>query len=257
MTWDIGVAGAVITSNSLPQESSAQETFQSQVRKNNPDVLALQGLDGYTDERLMAKAAQWGHPYSVILKGPGSAIGLTSRRPIINCEKLTKGMGHGLLHCRTFGIDFFTVRLSADDLQMRRREAGLILFRIQNLTRSGGEAILLGDLNAVSPFDAALYQANASAVEPDYSVLATFMSAPMIDPCARHTGNPADRISLLVEGNGDPSQKTIGGRTFRRRIDYILATPKLADECVGCEIAAGGENRSPSGHSLIMVDFDH
>lgn len=54
----------------------------------NPDVVALQELCGYTDDKLQQDALQWGHQYSILLKTTGYPVGLASNRPIELVEKL-------------------------------------------------------------------------------------------------------------------------------------------------------------------------
>src|SRR6056297_2635134 len=47
-----------------------------------PDVVALQELNGYTAEKLATDANSWGHSHSVLLKEEGFPTGITSRYPI-------------------------------------------------------------------------------------------------------------------------------------------------------------------------------
>ena len=59
--------------------------------------------------RLRKEASSWGHSYAATLKEDGYIVGLTSKYPIEVVERLLADMHHGLLHCRTAGIDCFVV----------------------------------------------------------------------------------------------------------------------------------------------------
>ncbi|MCX6924569.1 MAG: hypothetical protein NT154_15345, partial [Verrucomicrobia bacterium] len=131
MSWQVDPAPDAMT--------SGQAALAQRVKEQAPDVLALQGLQNYTAERLSAEAAEWGHGYTIFFAkegGRASGIGLTSRRPIVLQEKLSQGMSHGLLHGRTYGLDFLTLQLSGDNDEARRAESKQIVFRIHQLAQT-------------------------------------------------------------------------------------------------------------------------
>ena len=111
-------------------------------RKNNvidwfndqkPDVVALQELCGYNEETLLDDAKKWGHNYVVILKDNCHSVGLTSVNPIIVKEKVLEGLLHGMLHCETFGIDFFVIHLSPKDRDFKVKESEIIISKIASI----------------------------------------------------------------------------------------------------------------------------
>ena len=53
-----------------------------------PDVVALEELNEYTEDRLRLEAARWGHPHVALLKLTGYATGFTSRRPITGLDRI-------------------------------------------------------------------------------------------------------------------------------------------------------------------------
>ena len=97
------------------------------MKAQNPDVVALQELCGYTESRLLEDAKKWGHKYAVILKEDCYPVGLTSSKPIQLREKSRNGLWHGMLHCKTWGVEFFVVHLSPADLAFRIRESEIII----------------------------------------------------------------------------------------------------------------------------------
>ena len=170
------------------------------VNTHKPDVLALEEMNGFTEERLSQFAKKWGHNYSALLKTTGYPVVITSNQPIVVKEKLVEGMWHGMLHCETYGIDFFVVHLSPADWQFRRREADSIAIRIKEVALANDQYIVLGDFNAHSPFDAELLRKfphqkerylkgdqasekykNLHNGEYDFSVLSTFLSISLTD----------------------------------------------------------------------------
>ena len=259
MTWQVDPG--------LAEKGSDQGALTLRVKKHAPDVLALQGLQNYTAERLSAEAAEWGHSYTVFFaKGRARALplGLTSRRPIAIQEKLGRDMSHGLLHGRTYGIEFLTLQLSGEDGEERRAESKRIVFRIQQLMQSGREAIVLGDFNAFSPFDATLYACGRrEARQPgiaapdkgsDYSVMSLYLGCRLVDLGAQAPGAAADRLTWFAPKGWRTPLQTVPSYS-RGRIDYILATPSVAARAGRCRVLSGERDRSGSGHQPIVVDL--
>ncbi len=91
-----------------------------------PDVVALQELNTYTEERLRADAASWGHPHSVLLKEDGFPTGITSRYPIHDVKLIRQGFHHGLLRCRIQGVWLYVIHFHPSNFQFRIDEAGML-----------------------------------------------------------------------------------------------------------------------------------
>ena len=173
------------------KDTQRKENWISWIQDQNPDVLALQELCGYDEEQLKVDAAKWGHNYVLLLKTEGYPTGLTSRKPITLKERLTDELWHGMLHCTTYGIDFFVVHLSPADCDFRFKEANIIVKKVKG--SNSENYIVLGDFNAHSPFDEDLMKNNQALLkkyvknnsdkysnlrlgEFDYSVVSTFLS---------------------------------------------------------------------------------
>ena len=136
------------------------------LKAQGPDVVALQELNGYSEEQLLADARQWGHEYAVLLKRNGYPTGLTSRTPISAVERVLEGYHHGTIHARTADLDFIVAHLSPLDYRVRRAEAQQIADWVGRLTKAGREVIVLGDLNSTSPLDQERYEASGNARAP-------------------------------------------------------------------------------------------
>ena len=129
------------------------------IAEQQPDVVALQELNDYTEETLQDMAKMWHHPYSQLCEvKSGFHLGLTSREPLENVHPVTKeGIWHGLIHAQTFGIDFFVLHLALKPEEIRLPETSIILDTIKQLNSAEQPTILLGDFNSVTRTDADYY----------------------------------------------------------------------------------------------------
>ena len=240
------------------------------IKSQKPDVLALQELCNYTEEKLKEDALKWGHKYVQLLKTDAYPTALTSNSPIKLKERSVDPFWHGLLHCESYGIDFYIVHLSPADCNIRLDEARLITDRIKKNKHKS--YIILGDFNSLSPIDAYWMEKNTDLKnrilqnknekysnlrmgEYDYSVISEFLACPAVDLCL-------GRIELH-EAYTFPTPALIGkfmqtSRTiiaYRERIDYILTSPALALKCEKVEVFNQEETYMLSDHYPIMAEF--
>ncbi|MEN8228666.1 MAG: endonuclease/exonuclease/phosphatase family protein [Bacteroidota bacterium] len=241
------------------------------INSKGPDVLALQELCGYNEEKLKADAAKWGHPYVKILKSEGYPVGLTSKTPITIKERVIDKLWHGLLHCETYGIDFFVVHLSPADCDFRFKEANMIAEKIKNC--KSDKYIILGDFNAHSPFDEELLKQNSSLLkkysnkkpesnysnlrlgEFDYSVVSTFIALPAIDVSLNFI-DITDRYTFPTPALIGIYQTADEVLQNKERIDYILTSPMIAKSCTNVTIYNNGETETLSDHYPVMAEFN-
>ena len=244
----------------------------SWVKSKKPDVVALQELCGYTEEKLASDAKQWGHNYSLILKTDGYPVGITSSKPLEMKEKARDGLWHGMLHVTTWDVDFFVVHLSPADRDFRFKEAGIILNKIETI--SNKNYIVLGDFNAHSPFDGELDLTFPKLLEKeqkedlksdkhlnlldgqnDYSVMSKFLSYPLIDVTQRFV-KPEERFTF-------PGKALIGIwytaeelEQNKRRIDFIMTSRSLAKKCINAKVFNGEDTAMISDHYPVMAEFE-
>lgn len=246
---------------------SRHHKFVNWVKAQNADVIALQELYE-SEEKLSIDSRNWGHKYYAKF-GP---IGITSREPIEVVEKYKNGLWHGMLHCKTYGIDFFVLHLSPADWKYRLKEAEIIKGIVGDTKQTTDQIIVLGDFNAHSPFDAELYNQNPELIEKykkgspnnsspnlsgdflDYSVMSSFYAFPLIDI--------TERFIPWYKRNTFPSPILIGvwrtagniGRT-PERIDYILTTHEMGLKCKSVKIHNSEETDYISDHYPIEAVF--
>jgi len=237
------------------------------IAAEEPDIVALQELNGFTQATLAELAARWGHGNAVILKEQGFPVGLTSRDPIEVVEKRLEGMHHGYLHCRTAGYEVFVVHLHPGDFRFRQREAEVLSPQIEALVDSGAQVIVLGDFNSVSASDRAWLETKTDLLERrlegsnldegrfDYSVMERFLGSGLVDSCDEMLiNNDEVRTSFpsrILDHVRTPEEQA----QFRERIDFILLAEGLLPKLVKVRVAHDEVLNTISDHYPVVVEL--
>lgn len=254
------------------KDNARREKCVDWIKSKKPDVVALQELCGYDEQMLKEDAQNWGHQYVQLLKTEGYPTALTSNRPIQLKERKLDDFWHGVLHCETYGIDFYVVHLSPADAKFRLTEAQRITKSIQE--SQSDNYVILGDFNATSPFDAYVLEQNHTLREKykpktaddkysnlvngnfDYAVIGQFLACPAVDVAL----NKFDLVNkgytfptTALTGKYNNTEKSIIEN--RVRIDYILASPKLGTTCMDFKIFNQQETQGLSDHYPLMAEF--
>lgn len=135
--------------------TAGKERFVAWMRDLDPDIAALEEMNGFTQARLEKLAAAYGHPYAVLLKDTGYPVALTSKYPIV-AERVLDNMHHGFLIACTGGYNIVVAHLSPFSWRKRLQEVATVRAWIA----ASGERkrwIVLGDLNSYSPLDSEGY----------------------------------------------------------------------------------------------------
>lgn len=256
------------------KDTTRQMKTANWIKAQKPNVVALQELCGYTDQRLKKEASQWGHQFSVLLKTTGYSVGISADRPIKLIERKTEGFWHGMLHVEIEGVDFFVVHLSPDDVSIRKKEASVILSKVDSALTKSKECIVLGDFNASSPYDDDIMKTRPLLLKSnivsdakstqykhlannyfDYSVISKFLAFPMIDVCQKYV-LPNSRFSYSTPILIGRYRKNIEDVINKReRLDYLMVSPKLALKCTSASIGNGDETGYLSDHYPLIADF--
>lgn len=253
------------------KDKDRKKQFVEWVKEQSPDVLALQELCGFNEDKLKQLAAMYGHNYVAIVKNEGYPVGITSKSPIQIVGREIDGYGHGLLHCKILDMDFLVTHLNPSDWKKRKKEADNI---IQYISRKKlDKCLLMGDLNSHSPFDASVHeshylllknmmesdlqqqddQRNLNDTNPEYSVISTFLAASLHDVCRifvpetkRHTF--PTRI-LVTTPKGEILQQ------YQERLDYIFVSNSLRSQCVDARIYNDPDTDYLSDHYPIGISM--
>ena len=218
------------------------------IKKQSPDVLALQELNGNTAKTLKNMALKWGHNHSVILKENGFPVGLTSNQPIEVIEKRVKGFHHGYLHCKTQGIHFFVVHFWPS----KPHEADIILKKAEALLRAGNSVIVLGDFNNRSLKDIAF---DEKAKQPNAcQITKKFEAADFVDTTHKHDKNAQFSFGspILIPRWAKTMDDVIAKR---QRIDFIFADKQLAEFSVSGTIMHSPQLDMISDHYPVVTHF--
>jgi len=249
-----------------------KQKFIEWIRRQEADVVALQELMGFSADKLHELGNQVGLPNTVLLKSSGYAVGLASKHPIELIERKIKGMHHGFLHCQVQDIHFFVVHFSPSSYKMRRKEADTILHRINRDVPSDGEILVLGDFNAVSPYDSSYLnrhpavrnrylrgdrnkmpeEGNLANRAFDFQVLNKFLKKGFKDLVYQDDSRNYHRISFPTPALAPGAEWEERGH----RIDYILAMPDLGKLCKKALIPHTELTRQISDHFPVVAEFE-
>jgi exonuclease III len=257
--------------NGFEHDASRRANFINWIKGQQPDILAMTELVGFTEKDLGQLASEYGHKYYAIVKEEGYPVGITSNEPITVVKKQVEGFWHGMLHVKTHGLDMIVTHLSPHDWKFRLKEAQMLTSYIQD--NQLDNCMVMGDFNAYSPFDADWVETHAQLIENmqkwdaeqetyrnmrdgrfDYSVLSKFLSIGLTDICRLYV--PADKRTTFPAAflygwqHGDTRLHGIG-----ERLDYILVSPSLVSRCLDARIHNGIDTEGISDHYPVSVDL--
>lgn len=225
-----------------------------------PDIVALQEMNGFTQDSLAALAKRWGHEHAVILKEDGFPVALTANSPIEVIEKRLEDMWHGYLHCKVRGVHVFVVHLSPSKHEVRLREAGILTTKIKPLLANDERVLLMGDFNTNSPLDmqwleprpyvAAWRQQEPENADPGYLTMRAFLEAGLFDLVREK--RPTTEVSRGTFATTIKEQARPGRQW---RIDFILADPGLALRCIDARTTDDPLVHQISDHFPVQASF--
>jgi len=230
-----------------------------------PDIVSLQELNSYTEEKLAQDARAWGHPHSALLKTKGFPTGITSRFPIEEVSRTFEGYHHGLLSCKTGGIRVYVIHLHPGHWQIRHGEVDLLTRELAK--RDPSEKILLaGDFNTFSSRDREQYEKSDDMIpffrrldkrwksnrnlrddKLDYTHLEKIEKAGFIDLAA------SKRTRFL--GTFPTKNRPGEDNGPSRRLDYFFANRSLASSCKSAVCLVNEDTAHLSDHYPVLSVF--
>lgn len=243
------------------------EQWRAWMPKQNPDVVCLQELNGYTAEKLAADAAAWSHPHSVLLKEDGFPTGITSRFPIHNVARLREGFHHGLLRCQIEGIWIYVIHFHPSNHARRVEEAALLAADIAALPGTNPRIILAGDFNGFSAADKPHYDTDPE-LEPFFSRLdaknpqARNLNQGRLDYRGIEAIGELGFLDVIARRRtaSDPFVGTFPTPLVAdedhgtdRRIDYIFVSPNLVDSVESAAILRDSTTETLSDHIPVTA----
>jgi endonuclease/exonuclease/phosphatase family metal-dependent hydrolase len=219
-----------------------RERWRAWMAEENPDVVSLQELKGFTLDQLRTEAMAWGHSHVVLLKEDGFPTGLTSSTPITEVRRIRDGMHHGLLRGRIRGVYFYVIHFHPSHYGRRIEEARHLKADIDTLPEPNPRIVLVGDFNGFSPADQFHYDRdprlvpffemldkqypearNLNGRRLDYGGIEEILKHGFVDLAAQTRPSSAPFVGTFpTELRRDEDLGT------DRRLDYIFVSPNLA-----------------------------
>lgn len=239
--------------------TKGKKLFVEWVKDKNPDVLALQECNGFTQKTLEELAASYGHNYAVIVKESGYPVGVTSRFPILDIKKVNENMTHGFITANINGYNFCILHLNPHKHLKRRAEIAQIL---QTLALLHGEKnwLMMGDFNSLSPADSQrVAQSNVVQRQKDAA-----LKNPNIDNLADgkvdYQVQQSIRNAHFVDAGlaYDETVKKETGKTgiaSNTRIDYIYLSKDLAKKLLYCKFIYDDFTAKYSDHKPLIMEI--
>lgn len=164
---DIKVISFNILEGMKTDRPNDYDNFVAWVQEHDPDILALQEVNGFRQKDLEELAARWGHKYVITnLKATDNyPVAITSKYPIESRRRLTMHMSHGAIFARLLGTDLNIVvthywpqsywHQQGDGLgnDYRLQETNVLMDSTIRKFPNEPDWILLGDFNSRSRLD--------------------------------------------------------------------------------------------------------
>ena len=247
------------------QDSIIQDQYVTWVKKINPDIIAYQEMDYFTQKKIEAFAARYQHNYAVISKEHGCPTALSSQYPIVNVQKVVDNMWHAYIYANINGIHVFVIHFSPAQLVKKRAEVKEVLAHAALIPKNE-KIVILGDFNSLSEDDAESYgdeylelRKRSEAQNPnirnldngklDFSVIRAMKDAGFVD--AYRMFHQDFKASM-------PTKKYIreGVINTPRRIDFVWLNPELAKYAVSADYLHDDDTNTMSDHYPLLVEFE-
>lgn len=259
-------------------DSSKMSEYVGWVKKINPDVIAYQELNNFTQDKLSALAKRYGHNYAVISdKDVTHPLGLTSKYPIVMVKKVIDDMWHSYLYGVVNNVHIFVTHLSPFEKDFRLHDIEIILAHARLLPESD-QIIIAGDFNSLAAIDSmhygkevlkhlrllegrkepksglpivkykTIFRKNLNDGQIDYSVTNRMLEEGFTD--AYYSRNHEFKQSA-------PSKKYESPNSYPHRIDYIWVNKSGASTLSYSDIIQNDETDVLSDHYPVIIDMEN
>ena len=231
------------------------------VNKEDPDILGLLEINKWNDEDFkVVKIFLSKTGFQDYIFGEANSefhMALFSKTEFLEKQNLPGKMGHGLVYVRIAPdknktLDIFLTHLTPGREYARLKEIKVIL----NHHKKGESAIIMGDLNSLSPEDQ--YDTNTllnnlkkkniqkfGISELEMWVIPELLSNEWIDAALLH--DKKFMHTVPTESNRDKSHAT------NLRLDYIFVTQEISDFAYDYNVIRNEQTDSISDHYPIMI----
>lgn len=254
----------------MRQDSTENKSkFAEWIKAQDPDILALQEMNGFTQRKLQEFAESYGHSYAILVKEPepdggiSFPVAITSKYPIVNVQRVVDNMIHGLIVAEIEGHHYMITHFHPFSAVKRGHEIDLMLATIKSKSPQN-KWLVMGDLNSVSPLDKEEYDnglvlnhiredmkkkphnQNLINNELDYTVQQKVLDAGFTDAFKFY--HPRFEASAPTKLFYDQSK-------FPLRYDYLYVSGNMKDDLVKCEIIKDEFTDIYSDHYPVLLIF--
>lgn len=231
--------------------TSGKSAFVDWVKEKNPDILAIQEANNFTQSSLEELAHKYGHPYAILVKEKGYPTALTSKFPIVNISKVTDNMTHGFIKAQIKGINIIVLHLNPHNYLKRREEIEVILETIRSSNQK--KWMIMGDFNSLSPLDSLRYV--------DGKLLQRSLENAKVNPkiLGLIDGKQLDYLvqqKILDYGLVDAFKLMNPKNLNYNRIDYIYLSKDMQDKVTRTEFIHDNFTNHYSDHRPLILEIN-
>jgi len=254
----------------MRQDSTENKSkFAEWIKQQDADIVALQEMNGFTQQDLQKLAESYGHPHAFIVREPfadGSTsfpVAITSKLPIVNVHRVVENCIHGFIEAEIGGHHFIITHFHPFSSEKRGHEIDQILATVQSKP-IGWKWLFMGDLNSVSPLDKSEYDnnllrdfiredrkkrpqnENLKDDELDYTVQQKILDRGFVDAFKMFYPQfvPSAPTKLFYDQSKHPL-----------RYDYLYVSGNMKQDVVKCEIIKDSFTDVYSDHYPVMLIF--
>src|SRR5690606_8870322 len=253
----------------LKKDSVNIDRYEKLIARLDPDIVATQEMNGFTQKSLEALSNKYGHPYALQSKEEGFPTALTSKRPMINFKKVTENMWHSYIYAKVDGLHIFVVHFSPFSYKKRLEEVTNILAQTNEIP-ADQPILIMGDFNSLSRADKANYDEkmlasmlqtekdrnlvrNLNNVQIDYSVIDKLTDAGFKDTFYLTNKSFEGSVPTFKDGNGNIKKSNAGAP---KRIDYIFCNGAAAKHIKVSKIIKDDLTHYISDHYPTYIELE-
>lgn len=244
------------------------ERYKQFVKSLDPDIVATQEMNGWTQKTLEELANSYGHPYALQSKEEGFPVALTSKTPMVNFKKVTENMWHSYIYAKVRGLHLFVIHFSPFSYTKRLEEVNNIIAQTLEIPKEE-PILIMGDFNSLVETDAAQYDQkileamksqeqqhahirNLNNGQIDYSVLGRLTEAGFKDSYRLLNDNFVGSVPTKKDGKGN-WKKNNGGA--QKRIDFLWCNEAASKLITKSEIVKNNMTDVISDHYPVYVEL--
>lgn len=236
--------------------SKGKKDFVAWIKSYDPDIMALEECNKFTQASLEELAHSYGHPYAIIVKEKGYPTGITSKYPIVNVQKITDNMTHGFIMCKIKNLNVVVLHLNPHQYKKRREEIAEILSYV-GASPEKKNWLMMGDFNSLSPLDKDKYA--------DGKLLAYLMEQKKKFSFHNNLVNDNELdfnvqqqiLDFGFKDAGKAMEAISKPPPSRSRIDYIYVSKDLLPKVTATHFILDDFTAHHSDHKPVIMEFTH